>query len=365
MIWLVVLTALVAVLILPRVYFEGHDLRGHDAPAGQSFADEAGPSDEHKAVTASLQADLEAILLLPRREQLPTMRKYMDSLSADIELPAKFRQVDADGVPSEWVVSPHTDASRRLLYIHGGAFTIGSPRSHRNITSRFADKLGLAVLAIDYRLMPENSRMGCVADCRRAYRWLLQNGPDGTQEAKRVYVAGDSAGGNLTLSTIAWVRDQGLRQPDGAVALSPSTDSTFSSPSLGKNLETDPWLRPMFQALSRIPRPLLLWGILLHNRMSPRNPVISPVFGDLSKLPPTLVQASEAEMLFDDARRYVNRATAAGSPALLQSWGHMVHVWHFFYPELTEARDAWVEIVRFFEGLENKGDRELPNQHWE
>jgi acetyl esterase/lipase len=79
---------------------------------------------------------------------------------------------------------------------------------------------------------------------------------------------------------------------------------------------------------------------------------VSPVFGDLSRLPPTLVHASESEMLFDDARRYVNKAVAAGSPARLQSWAHVVHVWHMFYPQLTEARDAWEEIGTFIDGLE-------------
>jgi acetyl esterase/lipase len=87
----------------------------------------------------------------------------------------------------------------------------------------------------------------------------------------------------------------------------------------------------------------------MQSRISPKSPVISPVYGDLSRLPPTLVHASEAELLFDDARRYVNRAVAAGSPARLQSWAHMVHVWHMFYPQLQEACDAWDEIGRFIE----------------
>lgn len=353
MIWLALLVLMLVIFVLPRVMLEGRELSEYDVPTGESFDEGDGPSDEHKAVMASLQIDLDRILKLPRREQLPKMRDYMDHLSDDLDLPATFTQVNVNGVPSEWVVPPDTDGSRRLLYLHGGAFTVGSPHSHRNITSRFADKLGLAVLAIDYRLMPENSRAQSIEDCRKAYRWLLQNGPDGAEEAKLVYVAGDSAGGNLTLSTLAWIRDEGLRPPDGAIVLSPTTDSTFSSPSLKQNLHTDPWLAPMFQALSRIPRPILLWSILLHNKLNPRNPVISPVFGDLSNLPPTLVQASNAEMLFDDARRYVNKAQRANSPAYLQSWGHMVHVWHFFYPQLTEARDAWVEICRFVRSIED------------
>jgi acetyl esterase/lipase len=102
-------------------------------------------------------------------------------------------------------------------HIHGGAFD-GRPKSHRRLTTKFSEITGGAVLAIDYRLMPENRRMDGIGDCRTAYRWLLENGPDGRSPATKVWVAGDSAGGNLTLSLIAWVRDAGLRPPDAGCA---------------------------------------------------------------------------------------------------------------------------------------------------
>src|SRR5699024_7577104 len=122
-------------------------------------------------------------------------------------------------------------------------------------------------------------------------------GPNGAASAKTLFVAGDSAGGNLTLSLIAWIRDQGLQAPDAVVALSPATDSTFASPSLRSNQHSDPMLSPMFAPLLKMPRSLLLWAAWLRMHINPSNPVISPVFGDLSGLPPTLVQASQAEML--------------------------------------------------------------------
>ena len=162
-----------------------------------------------------------------------------------------------------------------------------------------------------------------------------------------MFVAGDSAGGNLTLSLIAWVRDQGLRAPDAAVALSPATDATLGSPSMRTNVATDPMLGPMLGSLARVPRVVLLWFGWLGMRIVPCDPRVSPVHGDLSGLPPTLVQASDAEMLRDDARRYVNRAVAAGSPATLQLWPHMVHVWQLFHPELAQGREALEEIGRF------------------
>ena len=106
-------------------------------------------------------------------------------------------------------------------------------------------------------------------------------------------------------------------------------------------------LGPVFGRLARVPRWLFLWAGWLQTRINPSDPVVSPVRGDLSRLPPVLVQASEVEMLHDDARRYVNKARAAGSPVRLQTWNHMVHVWQIFNPELTEARDALAEIGRF------------------
>ena len=345
MIWvLLILGLLVLVTVL---HLRGPDLSQFDSPPGQSFDRGHEPSDEHDAVVASLGVGIGPVQRAPRNRRLALMREYMDGISATQDYHATFTAVDAAGVKAEWVQAPGVSSRRRVLYIHGGAFIMGSPKSHRNITSRFSEVADAAVLAIDYRLMPEHPRMAGIKDCRTAYEWILHNGPDGQQEADRVYVGGDSAGGNLTLSLITWVRDQQLRSPDAAVALSPVTDSTMGSPSLKHNMETDAMLGPMFRGMARIPKPLLWWFSWFQNRISPSNPLVSPALGDLSGLPPTLVHASESELLFDDARRYVNRAAAAGSPAKLQSWAHVVHVWHMFYPQLTEARDAWEEIAKF------------------
>jgi monoterpene epsilon-lactone hydrolase len=344
---LLVLVVLVAFAAITVFRLKGSDLSQFDFPLGQRFPGEPEASDEHDAVVASLAVNSGPIQRASRRQRLGLMREYMDNISNGLELAATITPVDAGGVPAEWVVAPGADPSRRVLYIHGGAFMMGSPRSHRNITNRFSEISGAAVLAIDYRLMPENRRMQGIEDCRCAYNWILDNGPDGAGLPSKLYISGDSAGGNLTLSLIAWVRDQALRQPDAAVALSPVADGTFTSPTLKTNMETDDMLGPVFRGLAKVPVPLLLWFSWLQNRIVPSSPLVSPVFGDLSGLPPTLIQASEAELLYGDAIRYVNRAVAAGSPARLQSWPHMVHVWQFFYPRLKEAGEAWDEIGKF------------------
>ncbi len=353
MIALTVLVLVLAFIVWAVSFFHlrGPDLAAFDQPPGQRFTAVGPPSAEFAAVVASFGRVPALLKGVPRRRQIKVLREYLDGLFADEDLGATFSAVDAGGVPAEWVCAPQADGGRRLLYIHGGAFTMGSPRSHRRLTSAFSRISGAAVLAIDYRLMPEHPRMAGIEDCRRAYRWMLDNGPGGVGAATEVFVAGDSAGGNLTLSLIAWLRDRGLRAPDAAVALSPLTDSTMSGPSVKANIGSDPMLGPLFGMFAKVPRALVLWGTWIQTRINPRDPLISPVYGELSGLPPVLVQASEAEMLRDDARRWVNRAAAAGSPARLQTWERMVHVWQIFHPELAEGRQALEEIGKFFEAV--------------
>jgi acetyl esterase/lipase len=244
-----------------------------------------------------------------------------------------------------------------MLYIHGGAWVMGSPLSHRAITTRFASLIGGAVFSLDYRLLPEHRRRDGIVDCQNAYRQLLVEGPGGRGSPSLLYVGGDSAGGNLALALAAWVRDSGLRAPDALIALSPATDGTFASPSMRSNVASDAMLGPQFGKLTKVPNWLLWWLSWFNNRIPPSDPEVSPAFGDLSRLPPTLVHASEAEMLLDDARRYVNKARAHGSPVTLQTWPHMVHVWHFFEASLPEADEAF-EQIRLF--LQREGS--LPGQ---
>jgi monoterpene epsilon-lactone hydrolase len=345
--FLLIAALAIVVWAVAAFHLSGADLSGFDADGAEKFSSGPEPSAEAKAVVASLSGLQQVLRGVPRRQHNAVLRKYMDELFDGRTFNATFTPVDCNGVPGVWVLAPGADPLRRTLYIHGGAWVMGSPRSHRPITTRFSEITGGAVLAIDYRLMPENRRITGIEDCRTAYRWLLDNGPNGAEPAQSVFVAGDSAGGNLTLSLIAWVRDQGLRAPDAAVAFSPATDVTLGSPSLKRNLHSDAMLGPLFGALTHVPRGVLLWFGWLQNRINPRDPVLSPVYGDLSRLPPVLVQASETEMLLDDARRYVNRARAAGSPARLQTWNHMLHVWQIFTPDLTEARQAFDEVGKF------------------
>lgn len=280
-------------------------------------------------------------------KDLKGARDVVDSMSEGRNYESEFIQADANGVPAEWVMAKHANQERRLLYIHGGGFKLGSPKSHRTITNNFAQLTGCAVLSIDYRMLPEHRLKDAVEDCRTAYQWLLENGPNGPSPAAQMFVAGDSAGGNLSLSLIAWIRDQKIRRPNAVVAMSPLTDATLSGASVRSNESSDIMLNRLIAPINRIPKALRPWILAAVNHARPANPVISPLFGVLSDLPPTLLQASEAEMLLDDSRRYFTKACAAGSPVQLQTWSDVVHVWQLFDPELPQARQAWQEISQF------------------
>jgi len=346
---------LIVLLIIAYSYFylRGEDLSYLDSnvipvPAGD-------PSEEHYTVVASLKDMASAGGgSMTSSDRLPALREYMDSMSDGREFDSEFTPVHRGRLRGEWVVAPGVDPRRRLLYIHGGAWMVGSPKSHRTVTDRLSKVANAAVFSLDYRLLPEHKRRDGIEDCQHAYQWLLTNGPEGPLELDFLAVAGDSAGGNLTLAVIAWARDRGLRAADAAIALSPATDGSMTSPSLVGNIGTDPMLGPAFGQMGKVPKILLWWFSLFTNRIRPADPIVSPLRGNLYDLPPVLVQVSEAEMLYDDARRYVAKAQAAGSAAVLQSWPYMVHVWQIFTPELPEANEAYDNIAEFLASIEGE-----------
>lgn len=356
LIWCVVLA--LGIWAFERFYLRGQRVDEFPPPpdpeAVKTFARKDGPGPEHQAVVNTVRELTAQISQGVSKHNLRAARMAIESITDQRDYISEFIPVNAGGVPAEWVMAPGADGSRRFLYIHGGGFIMGSPKSHRTITSKLSEITGCAVLAIDYRLMPEHQHMDCVEDCRTAYHWVLGNGPDGAGETRQLFIGGDSAGGNLTLSLIAWIRDHGWRAPDAVLALSPLTDFTFSGASIRGNETTDVMLKPIMQALNKLPQFIKSWWVVWVHRMRPGNPVASPLLGDLANLPPMLIQASAAEMLLDDARRYAYKAFAAGSPVKLQTWTDVVHVWQIFDPQLPQAGEAWLEIGKFFEAAANR-----------
>lgn len=353
--WLGLLVLLI--WVFERFYLRGRRVPDYPIPddpgAVQHFSRLEGPGPEFQEVVKKIRELVLKILIGIKKDGHQAARPIFDSISDGLESDCDFIPVDAAGVPAEWVLTPGADKSRRVLYIHGGAFAMGSPKSHRTMTSKFSEITGSAVLAIDYRLIPEHRHKNCVEDCRIAYQWILENGPGGPSKIQQLFIGGDSAGGNLSLSLIAWIRDHKLRAPEAVVVVSPLTDITFSGASIRNNENTDVMLRPFMRTLNAIPPFIRSWWVVWTYKVRPSNPTASPLLGDLSGLPPTLVQVSEAEMLLDDARRYVHKACAAGSPAKLQTWADMIHVWQIFDPQLPQAGEAWIEIKKFLDMHKN------------
>ncbi len=243
-------------------------------------------------------------------------------------------KVEAGGVAAEWVAAAAHD-DRHILYLHGGGFAIGSPALYRHVTWRLAAAARARLLAIDYRLAPEHPFPAALDDALAAYRWLLDQGAD----PRRIAVIGDSAGGGLVFSLLLRCRDEGrLPLPACAVALSPWTDLALSGASLRVNARADPFIDG-----SDMP---LLAGWYLDGA-DPCNPYASPLYGDPSGLPPSLIQVGSDEVLRDDATRMAERLRAAGCEVALEIWPRMPHVWQLFAEVMPEARRAIAGIGAF------------------
>ena len=259
-------------------------------------------------------------------------------------------RVGERSIPGEWTLVDGAEPGRRILYLHGGGFTVGSAVSHRAITYNLAKRTKAAVFAPDYRLMPEHSRRDITDDAQAAYDWILGNGPHGPRKAQRVAIGGDSAGATLTLALLPWIRDSKRRAPHAAFVFSAPVDTTFQSPSLRGNFKTDLMLQPLAAPILKIPRSALLWMSWKKIGISPAHPSLSPIMGSLHKLPPLLMQVSRHEMLFDDSVRYAEKSTRAGNQVTLQSWSHLPHVFQIFDDMLPEASQAMDEVAAFLDG---------------
>jgi acetyl esterase/lipase len=243
--------------------------------------------------------------------------------------------VDAGGVPAEWQIVPKAANNKVILYFHGGGFVMMSPKTHRLLTLEIAKITKMRVLSVDYRLAPEHPHPAALEDCVKTYKWLLSQG----FKAKNIVIAGDSAGGNLTLTTLIKLRDIGIELPAGGVALSPATDLTNSSETFYKNAETDPILAD---------RGVFWWTTSFLAGADPSDPYISPLLADLKGLPPLLLQVSTTEMLYDHSTRFIERAKAAGVNATLQEWNDTIHVFQGFgLKALPEAKEAIEKIGNF------------------
>jgi acetyl esterase/lipase len=247
-----------------------------------------------------------------------------------------YRQVDAGGVPSEWVIAPESRPDRALIHLHGGAYTMGGPDSHRLLATRLARTARARVLLPDYRLAPEHPHPAAVEDAAAAYRFVLGQGYAPSQVA----ISGDSAGGGLTAAVLVALRDASDAPPAAGVLISGWLDLTLRGESIRSRAGVDPMVTVALLKQS---------GEAYAKGSDPRAPTVSPVFADLAGLPPLLVQVGDREILLDDSRAFAERAKQAGVDVTLEVWDEMIHVWHAFADLLPEGAQACERIAEFLE----------------
>ena len=298
-------------------------------------------SPETKAVFDHLdsiqQRAFELLRDLPARREL--IESYFSVDPSTHEVDGQWQAVDAAGVKAEWVLADNANPDHRILYIHGGSWISGSAAGYRGLTSRISRATGCAVLSIDYRLAPENQFPAGLHDCCDAYQWMLENGPEGKTVAKKSVICGDSAGGNLALSSTLRLHDVGVSAPDAVVSMSPAVDFTASSPSIKTRADRDPIIHPaIFEALQKL---------YLPEGQDLCDPYLSPLYGDLSQFPPLLLQVGDVEVLLDESTRMAAKAKQQGCDVSLEVWDEMPHVFQGFAPFLPEANRAIESIGQF------------------
>ncbi len=244
--------------------------------------------------------------------------------------------VKAGSVPGEWLIPPGAPQDQTLLYVHGGAWFMGSTSTHRAFLSYLVHTSHVRALSINYRLSPENPFPAGLEDCLEVYDWLQANG----FAAHKIVFAGDSAGGNLVLALLVALRDAGKLLPAGAVAFSPATDLAFTGESVKSRLHLDP-------ILSHSGSNSIVQDYIGDH--DPHEPLISPLYADLHGLPPIFIQVGDHEILLDDATRFVTRAVTAGVDAQVVVWPEMFHVFQIFIPFLPEAYRAVEQIASFIQ----------------
>lgn len=256
--------------------------------------------------------------------------RWQTSLLGKLQPTAFGVTVDEDtvsGLRAEWLRPKNRIDGKLLLYLHGGAYIVGGCDMHRHMVSHLARAARIQALVPEYRLAPEHKFPAAVDDAVAVYRSVLRMGI----KAEDVVVAGDSAGGGLTVATLLSLRDAGDALPAAAVLLSPFLDATGSGASMRTRAEMDPWFKPKDLPV------ISSHYCEAHQR---RFPLVSPVFADVEGLPPMLIQVGDHEILLSDSERFADLLIAAGIDVQLDVWPEMFHVFQMFVGKMPEARRA-------------------------
>jgi len=261
-------------------------------------------------------------------------RASMDKMSA-MSVKGKSGRLEViGGVAGEWHEAQLGSKETVVLYLHGGGYVLGSPTSHAGMASMMADLAQARVFVLDYRLAPETPFPGALEDAISAYKALLEKG----EKPEKIVIAGDSAGGGLAVALMVALKEGGVPLPAAGVCLSPWADLSFSGDSMQTNAKAD----------SILCRQSLAWlGGQYLAGLAPNDPRVSPIFADLTGLPPLLIQVGSDEVLLDDAVRLNKVAKKAGVDSTLEVWNGQVHVWPLMSKLIPEARQALQGIGTF------------------
>jgi len=287
------------------------------------------PSAAHEQIVVMMSGGL-GLDDLSVEEQRAVMEASADMFPVEPDIVS--REVDAGGVPADWVTVDGSDADHVVLYLHGGGYVMGSRNTHRGLAGRIARAAKASVLLPEYRLAPEHPFPAAVDDATTCWRWLISQG----FAPQRMAITGDSAGGGLTLATLLALKADGAPIPACAVALSPWTDLEGSGPTAEPGAVDDPMLTP--DGL-RVTGQQYAAGALRH-------PLAAPLHGDLAGLPPLLLQVGTREVLLSDSTRFAEKARAAGVDVTLEIEEGLIHVWQMF-PDVPEAQSAVQRIGAF------------------
>jgi acetyl esterase/lipase len=278
---------------------------------------------EIDAVRALLSSNPRPVGWAARRQRIEEVGSVWP-IAGDIRL----EEAHIDGFPAEWSIAPGSDASRVLLYFHGGGYCSGSILSHRRLVTEAGRAAGTHTLAIEYRLAPEHPFPAALDDALSAWNFLRKQGI----AAEHIAVGGDSAGGGLTVALINRLRDAREPTPGCAWLISPWTDLTLSGLTLDTKDAVDPIIHKAYLAE--------LVDAYLPADMDRRYPLVSPLYGDLTGFPPTLIQVGACETLLADSTRFAAAAGAANVAVTLQIWPDMIHAWPMWNAHLEPGRRA-------------------------
>ncbi|MES5487387.1 alpha/beta hydrolase [Bradyrhizobium sp. INPA03-11B] len=282
-----------------------------------------------------------------RETSVAQMRSDWDEAFAGCPVSVTCQPVSAGGVDGEWLVPSGAPRDKAILYFHGGGFRIGSVASHRDLAARIADASGCRVLSINYRLAPEHRFPAALDDALTAYQYLRDQG----LRPADIAFAGDSAGGNLVLAAMLAARHRGLPLPAAGALMSPWTDLAATGASYESRAEADPiHQRAMILALAKN---------YLGKDGDVSDPLASPLYADLTGLPPLLVQVGDRETVRDDSTELVAKAKAVGVDVELQVWDRMIHVFQMF-PEIPQAREAIASLAAFLRNHLHIGHERAP-----